>query len=147
METSLIAAKARVLASAGGALPAEFYEPVVVNAEMVRDLMDDGTADLVRDLLLGLADDADRLAIDGDPVGEDARIIRCTAGQGDALVKSGQAWRARVVLDGHRDVAHQPPEILGQPVQCRDDHFLKPAGFDVHHQPIVRPGRSRAGEP
>jgi hypothetical protein len=38
----------------GGALPAEFCEPVVVNTEMVGDLMDDGTADLVRDLLLGL---------------------------------------------------------------------------------------------
>jgi hypothetical protein len=57
----------------GGALPAEFCEPVVVNTEMVGDLMDDGTADLVRDLLLGLADGADRRAIDGNPVGEDAR--------------------------------------------------------------------------
>ena len=107
----------------------------------------DGTADLVRDLLPGLADGA----VAGRQMvirsGEDARIIRRTAGQGDALVKSGQAWRARVVLDGHRDVAHQPPEILGRPVQRRDDHFLKPAGFDVHHQPIVRPGRSRAGKP
>ena len=80
-QNALIAPKARVLASAGGALPAEFCEPVVVNTEMVGDLMDDGPADLVRDLLPGLADGADRRAIDGDPVGEDTRIIRRTAGQ------------------------------------------------------------------
>jgi hypothetical protein len=42
----------RVLASAGGASPAEFAEPVVVNAKMVGDLMDDGTAELADDLLL-----------------------------------------------------------------------------------------------
>jgi hypothetical protein len=44
-------------------------EPVVVDAEMVGDLVDDGPADLVRDLGFGAADGADRLAVDGDAVG------------------------------------------------------------------------------
>ncbi len=52
-------------------LSAEFAEPVVVDAEMVGDLVDDGTADLAGDLLLGAADRADRLAVDGDAVGQD----------------------------------------------------------------------------
>ena len=54
---------------------------------MVGDLMDDGTADLVRDLLPGPADGSDRRAVDGDPAGEDARIIRRTAGQGDSRIE------------------------------------------------------------
>lgn len=52
--------------------PAEFAEPGVVNAEVVGDLVDDGAADLVSDLLLGAADRADCLLVDGDPVGEHA---------------------------------------------------------------------------
>jgi len=52
-------------------LPAEFAKPAVVNAEMVSNLVDDSTADLVGDLLLGAADRADRLAVDGDAVGQD----------------------------------------------------------------------------
>jgi len=52
-------------------LSAEFAEPVVVDAEMVGDLVDDGTADLAGDLLLGAADRADRLAVDGDADGQD----------------------------------------------------------------------------
>jgi hypothetical protein len=40
-------------------LPAEFAEPVVVNAEVVGDLVDDGPPDLEGDLLLGAADRAD----------------------------------------------------------------------------------------
>jgi hypothetical protein len=42
------------------------------------------------------------------------------------------------VLDRHRDIAHQLAEILGQPVQRRNDHFFESAGFDVDHQPIVQ---------
>ena len=38
---------------------------------MAGDLVDDGTADLVVDLLLGAADGADRRPVDGDPVGQD----------------------------------------------------------------------------
>jgi hypothetical protein len=51
-------------------LPAEFAEPVVIDAEVVGDLVDDGPADLVGDLLLGLAGRTDLPAVDGDPVGQ-----------------------------------------------------------------------------
>jgi len=120
------------------AITAEFAEPVVVNAEMVGDLVDDGTADLVVDLLLGAADGADRLPADGDPVGQDPRVLRCAAGERDALVKPGQAGRSRAVLDRHRDIAHQLAEFLGQPVQRGDDHVFETAGFDLDHQSIVQ---------
>lgn len=35
-------------------LPAEFYEPVIVNAEIVANLVDDGTADLLGDFPLAI---------------------------------------------------------------------------------------------
>ena len=41
------------------------------------------------------------------------------------------------MLNGDRHVAHQPAEIIRQPVQRHDDHFLEPARFNVDHPPIV----------
>jgi hypothetical protein len=48
-------------------LPAEFSEPLVIDAEIVADLVDDGTADLLGDFPLAMADRANGLAVDGDP--------------------------------------------------------------------------------
>jgi len=47
------------------------------------------------------------------------------AGERDALLQAEQAGPARVVLDRHRDIAHQLAELLGQPVQRSDDHFFE----------------------
>jgi hypothetical protein len=58
--------------------PAEFPKPVVINAEMVADLVDDGAADLLDDLRLGTAGRADRLTVDGDPVRHYPRVRPCT---------------------------------------------------------------------
>src|SRR5208282_686336 len=87
-----------------GVLPAEFAEPVVVDAEMVGDLVDDGPADLAGDLPLGPAGRADRPAVDGDAVRQHAGVLRGAAGERDALVQPEQAGRSRAVLDRHRDV-------------------------------------------
>jgi hypothetical protein len=85
LRSTLAAADARIWADRIRVLPAEFAEPVVVNAEMVGDLVDDGTADLVVDLLLGAADGADRRPADGDLVGQDPRVLRCAAGERDGM--------------------------------------------------------------
>jgi hypothetical protein len=107
---------------------------------MVGDLVDDGSADLVGDLSFGAADGADRLAVDGDAVGQDSRVLRRATGERDALVEAEQAARPRVVLDRHRDVAHQPAEFGRQPVQRLGDHLFETAGLDLDHQPIVHRG-------
>ena len=44
----------------GGSSPAEFVQPVVVDAEVVRDLVDHRDRDLVDDLVLGVATRAAR---------------------------------------------------------------------------------------
>jgi hypothetical protein len=124
-----------------GVLPSEFGKATVVDAEMVGDLVDDGAADLVGHPLLGTADRADRLTVDGDAVGQHSRVLRRPAGERDALVQAEQAGRARAVLDRHRDVAHQPAEFIGKPVQRCDHHLLETIRIDIDHEPIVhRPG-------
>src|SRR6185312_12891606 len=120
--------------SAARVLPAEFGEAIVVDAEVVGDLVHDRPADLVGDLLLGTADGADLQAVDGDPVGQHPGVVRGAVGERDALVEPEQAGRTGVVLDDHRDVAHQPAEIFGQAVQRGDDHLLETARLDVDHQ-------------
>src|SRR5881227_1461264 len=82
-----------------GALPVEFGEAVVVDAEVVGDLVHDRPADLVGDLLLGAADGADLPAVDGDPVGQHPGIVRGALGERDALVEPEQSRRTRVVLN------------------------------------------------
>ena len=84
------AADLRILADRVRGLPAQFAEPVVVNAEMVGDLVDNGAADLLGDLLLVAADRANRLPVDGDPVGQDPCVLRRAASERDALVQPEQ---------------------------------------------------------
>jgi hypothetical membrane protein len=120
-------------------LPAKFAQAGVVDAEVVGDLVDDGPADLVGDLVLGLADRADRLVVDGDPVGQDPRVAGCPAGQRDALVEAKQPGRPRTVLDRDGDIAHQPPEALRQPVKGRGDHLFEALRVNLDHPSIVHP--------
>src|ERR1700749_2376375 len=132
-------------AAASAALPAELGEPVVVDAEMVGDLVDDGAADLARDLVFRAADDADRQAVDRDAVGQHPGVLGGAAGERDTLVEPEQPGRARVVFHGHGDVAHQPAEFRGQAVERRGDHLLEAAGLDVDHSSIVRVTSPNAG--
>jgi hypothetical protein len=55
---------------ASGSSPAEFVQPLVVDAEVVCDLVDDRDRDLVDNLLFVLADVEQRVAVDGDGVGQ-----------------------------------------------------------------------------
>jgi hypothetical protein len=99
----------------------------------MRDLVHDRPPDLVGDLVLGPAQRADRLTVDGDPVGQHAGILGRPAGEGDALVEPEQAGRARAVLHRHRDIAHQPPESRGQPVKRRGDHLFETLWIHLDH--------------
>ena len=56
-------------------------QPLLADAEVVRDLVDDGDGDLLDDLLGGRADVADRLAVHHDPVGQRAAVLPAALGQ------------------------------------------------------------------
>src|SRR5215218_10317712 len=88
--------------------PAELVQPVVVDAEVVRDLVDDGDRHLLDHLVLGLADVADGLAVDHDPVGQGAAVLPAAVGQRIALVEAEQV---RLLLVA---VLHQDDDVVEQ---------------------------------
>src|SRR3954471_9959841 len=96
----------------GPSCPAEFVQAVVVDAEVVRDLVDDGDRDLVDHVVLGLADGADRLAVDHDPVRKGAAVVPASLGERIALVQAEQVRLVGVpVLDEDDDVVEQRHQV------------------------------------
>ena len=59
--------------------PAQFFQPVVVDAEMVGDFVDHRDRDLLDDLVVGFADIQQRLAVDRDGVRQRAARSRSRA--------------------------------------------------------------------
>src|SRR5688572_26265362 len=66
---------ARTFGPESPSAPAELVETVLLDPEVVRDLVDDGDGDLLDDVVLGLADVADGLAVDHDPVRQLAAVV------------------------------------------------------------------------
>src|SRR5690348_3811888 len=64
-------------------LPAELVQPVVVDAEMMPDLVDDSGADLVHHVFLGVTDLTDCPAIYDDSIRQHHRVITGPLGQRD----------------------------------------------------------------
>src|SRR6202048_2985147 len=75
---------------ASGSSPTQFVKPLVVDAEMMRDLVDHRDRDFVDDLILVFADLEQRLAVDGDGVGQRARVPRITFGQCHTVIQAEQ---------------------------------------------------------
>ncbi len=67
---------------------AELIEAVVVDAEVVAQLVNDGLADLFADLVVAPADGLDGLLVDRDLVGEDEVVVLAALREGDAVVEA-----------------------------------------------------------
>jgi hypothetical protein len=83
---------------------------VVIDAEVVRDLVDDGDLDLLDELLLGLAHVEQGQAEDEDPVRQLERVVGLALGERDPVVQTEQVVRltlGRGVLDQHHEVLHE----------------------------------------
>src|SRR3712207_5855867 len=121
--------------------PAEGVELVVVDAEVVRDLVDDGDRDLLGHLVLVLADVADRLAVDHDPVRQGTAVVGAALGERVALVEPEQVRLLVVpVLDQDDDVVQQPHQLLRHLVERLGDQFLEALDRQGLHQ-LVGSGR------
>ena len=123
--------------------PSQLVETVVVDAEVMRYLVDDRTADLVDYFLDCVAVRADRPPVNGDPVGQYAGIV-AAARQRHSLVEPEQPARAPVVLDDDCDIAHQPPQLFRDAIQGSDDHFFELLRLDLDHAFIVGPPLAKA---
>src|SRR4051794_15497831 len=120
--------------SSGTALtlgPAELVEPLVVDAEVMRDLVHHGHLHLPDDGVEVARTAADRQPGDGDPVREDAAVRRRTRRQRHALIEAEQVRRTAVVLDDDGDVAHQSPELGRDRVERRFDEPAEGVLVDV----------------
>ena len=82
--------------------------------------------DLVDDVVLGLADVADRLAVDHDPVRQLAAVLPAALGQREALVEPEQVRLVGVaVLDQDDDVVQQLHQLGRHLVERVGDELLE----------------------
>src|SRR3954451_7674871 len=117
----------------------ELLEPLVGDAEVVRDLVDDRVPHLLDDVLQVAGPTAQGQPVDRDPVRQHSAVRRRPRGQRHALVETEQVGRAAVVLDQDRDVAHHPPELRRDRVERLLDEAPKRLLVDVDHPTIMRP--------
>src|SRR5690606_39261028 len=133
--------------------PAELVEPLVVDAEVVGDLVDDGDRHLLDDLLDALAHPQRGAAEDRDAVREGARRPpRVTLGEGRPLVESEEVRVAGalggLVLDEDDDVVHLGGELRRHEVQAVTDGLLELRAGHLDHAPIIaHPSGARARTP
>ena len=106
-------------------LPAELVQAPVVDAEVMADLMDDGPPHLLYHFGLTVADGADRLPVDDDPIWQRPGVVRRAPGQRNTAVEPEQTRRSGVVIDRDRHVAHHPTEAGRQAVEGLGDHVLE----------------------
>src|SRR3954466_6942605 len=115
--------------------PAELVQAVVVDAEVVRDLVDDGDRDLLDDLVLGLADVTDRQPVDHDPVGQRPAVLPAALGQRVALVQPEQVRLVGVaVLDEDDDVVQERHELGRHLVEGVGDQLLELLRWEWLHR-------------
>jgi hypothetical protein len=108
---------------------------------VVGDLVDDGDRDLLDHVLLGLADVADRLAVDHDPVRQRPAVLPAALGQRETLVEAEQVGLLVVaVLDQDDDVVHEPHQLGRHLVERIGDQRLEDLDRERLHQ-LVGSGR------
>src|SRR4051795_2557142 len=116
----------------------ELLQPLVGDAEVVRDLVDDGVPHLLDDVLQVAGPTAQRQPVDRDPVRQHSAVRRRPRGQRHALVEPEQVGRAAVVRNEDRDFAHHPAELGRDRVERLLDEAPERLLVDVDHPTIMR---------
>ena len=111
----------------------ELDEALVADAEMVRDLVEHDAADLLaQPVAVGAVEADERIAVDRDLVGRDARVLAASLRQRHALVEPEERRAGcRLVLDDNRDVRHRLEQLGRQAVDRILDSLLE---IDVVHE-------------
>ena len=131
-----------------GSAPAELVQPVVVDAEMVCHFVDHGGRDLFAGRGRVVCVGQDRLAVDGDGVGQVSGIAGRPGGQRHPVVQAVQVLGGMAVLDQNDDVVHRPGEFRRDQVESLRHQFLE-LGLGHHHRhvTILPGGTSEPGTP
>jgi hypothetical protein len=114
-------------------------EAVVVDAEVVGELVEDGAADLGDELCVGAADRFEGAAEEEDAVGEGEVVAGGADGEGGALVEAeehaagadagrAQFCRGGAFADEDVDVVQAAEEFGGQPVDGFADERVEAGG-------------------
>lgn len=106
---------------------------IVVDAEVVGDLMDDRDPDLLDQLVLVVADFAQRQPVEGDHIGQNQTAVVLSFGQRDPLVETEQVLHRMPIFGDDRDVLHQPTELRRQSIECIADESLESQTVDGLH--------------
>lgn len=113
-------------------------EPLVADAEVVTDLVQDGDPDLLQQVVPRRAVAGERAAEDVDVVRQVAQpVARVAGGEGDTDIQPEQAGDAtgrRLVLDRDRDVLQPVEQLLRDQVQRVGGRLLEllPGHRDGH---------------
>src|SRR5688572_1419662 len=107
--------------------PAELGEAVLVDAEVVRDLVDDRDPDLLLEHLGFVAELLfERDSVDRDLVGQGSRIALAPVHERHAEIEAVQVRVLWVlVLDDDLDVRHRRPKLGRQRLECAPDVVLE----------------------
>src|SRR5690606_17765585 len=129
--------------------PSQLMQPLLVNAEIVRDLVDHGDGDLLDHLLLVLADVQDRLAVDGDRVGKRTAVMTVALGEGDAPVDAEQARLLGIArLDQNHHIVDGAGQFGRDQIEGVGDQFLEPLlGHDDGHRARLVSAAAAAAAP
>ena len=119
-------------------------ESVVVDAEVVGDLVEDGHADLGTEFVVGEAEGDVRLVEDDDLVGCVAEVVDTPFGQRDAFVDAEDAVPRRVLLS-RRDVLHNDGEVVDALDDPRRKLLENCVDDPCEFPPIHRPSLDRVG--
>lgn len=114
-------------------------EPLVGDAEVMRDLMDHGVPDGLDDVIEIAAARSDRQPVDRDAVGQEAGIAAGPLGQRHAVVEPEQVGRRTHVLDNDGNIAHEPAELGRDRVECGLDQPPERVLVDIDHTSIMTP--------
>lgn len=87
-------------------------QAVVVDPEVMGDFVHDSGNDFVHHIFIGIADCADRPAVDEDAIRELANAVAFAFGQRDAVVEPKNVGVLTLIFDQENDVVDEPKEIL-----------------------------------
>lgn len=126
--------------------PAQFFEPGIANAEVVRDFVDDCLSNLGLHLILVAAMTTDSPLVQRDPVRHDTAVTdRTSLGERDPLVESEEVPTWRGIINDDRKILYLGREFVGQRLERLFGQLFEAFIGYLEHQRSVSVSQPRSG--